>query len=39
VERRLGIIDGFTAAVPGEAVELLRASPGVREVTPNRRSS
>jgi serine protease AprX len=35
VGRRLGLIDGFTALVPGRALAAVRAADGVAAVTPN----
>ncbi|MGZ8772861.1 MAG: S8 family serine peptidase [Acidimicrobiia bacterium] len=37
VERQLGIINGFSARMPGSAIEALAADPEVRSVTPNAR--
>ncbi|MGI8775298.1 MAG: S8 family serine peptidase [Actinomycetota bacterium] len=36
VDERLGLIDAFEATVPTSAVDVLRSTPGVRAVTPNR---
>jgi serine protease AprX len=35
IERRLSIIDGFSASLPADALPILRSLPGVVSVTPN----